>query len=97
MREHEELLQNRIYVACDCGNMFQVPRSMKGGIANCPRCQKSVDVPGGPEGLFYVLLLFLGIVIVGGISALFFAVNKTAGFIALGIGCLIILICVLSS
>jgi len=96
MREHEELLQNGIDVACDCGNMFQVPRSMKGGIANCPRCQKSVDVPGGPEGLFYVLL-FIGIVVVGGVSALFFAVNMTAGFIALGIGCLIILIGVLSS
>lgn len=96
MRHHEELLQNGIEVACDCGNMFQVPRSMKGGIANCPKCKKSVDVPGGPEGLFYVLL-FLGIIVVGGISALFFAVNTTAGFIALAIGCLIIVIVVISS
>ncbi len=93
---HEELLQNGIDVACHCGNMFQVPRSMKGGIANCPRCHKSVDVPGGPEGLFYVLL-FIGIVVVGGISALFFAVNTTAGLIALAIGCLTIVIVVISS
>ena len=96
MKYHEQLLQNGIDVACDCGNIFQVPRSMKGGIANCPKCRKSVNVPGGPEGLFYVLL-FLGILVVGGISALFFAVNKTAGFIALAIGCLIILICVIAS
>jgi hypothetical protein len=76
--------------------MFQVPQSMKGGIANCPRCRKIVDVPGGPEGLFYVLL-FLGIVLVGGISALFFAVSITAGLTALAIGCLAILICVIAS
>ena len=96
MKYHEQLLHNGIDVTCDCGNIFQVPRSMKGGIANCPKCRKSVNVPGGPEGLFYVLL-FLGILVVGGISALFFAVNKTAGFIALAIGCLIILICVIAS
>jgi hypothetical protein len=96
VREDEELLQHGINVACDCGNMFQVPRSMKGGIANCPKCKKSVDVPGGPEGLFYVLL-FLGIAVVGGISALFFTVNMTAGLIALAIGCLLIVIVVVSS
>jgi len=76
--------------------MFQVPRSMKGGIANCPRCRKIVSVPGGPEGLFYVLL-FLGIAVVAGISALFFAVSTKAGIIALTIGCIVILICVIAS
>jgi hypothetical protein len=76
--------------------MFQVPRSMKGGIANCPRCREIVDVPGGPEGLFYVLL-FLGIAVVVGISALLFAVSATAGLIVLAIGSLAILICVLAS
>ncbi len=96
MKYHEQLLQNGIDVACDCGNIFQVPRSMKSGIANFPKCRKSVNVPGGPEALFYVLL-FLGILVVGGISTLFFAMNKTAGFIALAIGCLIILICVIAS
>jgi hypothetical protein len=96
VKYHEQLLQKGIDVACDCGNIFQVPRSMKGGIANCPKCRKSVDVPGGPEGLFYVLL-FLGILVVGGISALFFAVSMTAGFIALAIGSLFILICVIAS
>jgi hypothetical protein len=69
---------------------------MKGGIANCPKCRKGVNVPGGPEALFYVLL-FLGILVVGGISALFFALRMTAGYIALSIGCLIILICVIAS
>lgn len=96
MKYQEQPLQNGVNVACDCGNIFQVPRSMKGGIANCPKCRKSVNVPGGPEALFYVLL-FLGILVVGGISALFFALSKTAGFIALAIGCLIILICVIAS
>ena len=93
---NENLLHSGINVTCDCGNMFQVPRSMKGGIANCPRCRKVVEVPGGPEGLFYVLL-FLGIAVVVGISALLFAVSTMAGLIALAIGSLAILICVLAS
>ena len=96
MKDQEQPLKDGIDVACDCGNKFQVPRSMKGGIANCPKCRKNVNIPGGPEALFFVLL-FLGILVVGGISALFFALSKTAGFIALAIGCLIILICVLAS
>ncbi len=96
MRYNENLLHSGINVTCDCGNMFQVPRSMKGGIANCPRCRKIVEVPGGPEGLFYVLL-FLGIAVVVGISALLFAVSTMAGLIALAIGSLAILICVLAS
>ncbi len=93
---NENLLHRGINVTCDCGNMFQVPRSMKGGIANCPRCRKIVDVPGGPEGLFYVLL-FVGIAVVAGISALFFAVSTTAGLIAVAIGCMAILVCVIAS
>jgi len=76
--------------------MFQVPQSMKGGIANCPRCRKIVNVPGGPEGLFYVLL-FLGIAVVAGISALFFAITTKAGIIALIIGCIVVLIGVIAS
>lgn len=93
---NENLLHNGINVTCDCGNMFQVARSLKGGIANCPRCRKVVDVPGGPEGPFYVLL-FLGIAGVAGISALFFPVSVMAGLIALAIGGLAILICVIAS
>jgi len=93
---NENLLHGGINVTCDCGNMFQVARSLKGGIANCPRCRKIVDVPGGPEGLFYVLL-FLGVAVVLGISALFFAVSTTAGLVALALGCLAILIGVLAS
>ena len=93
---NENLLHSGINVTCDCGNMFEVPRSMKGGIANCPRCRKIVNVPGGPEGLFYVLL-FLGIAVVAGISALFFAISTTSGIIALAAGCLAILICVIAS
>ena len=93
---NENLLHGGINVTCDCGNMFQVARSLKGGIANCPRCRKIVDVPGGPEGLFYVLL-FLGVAVVLGISALFFAVSTTAGLVALALGCLGILIGVLAS
>ena len=96
MTYNENLLHGGINLTCDCGNMFVVPRSMKGGVANCPRCRKIVDVPGGPEGLFYVLL-FVGIAVVAGISALFFAVSPKAGIIALAVGCLAILICVIAS
>jgi hypothetical protein len=96
MKYHENLLHRGINITCDCGNMFEVPRSMKGGIANCPRCQKIVKVQGGPECLFYVLL-FVGIAIVVGISALFFAVSTKAGLIVLAVGCLAILICVIAS
>ncbi len=40
----------------ECGHQFEVPRSLKGGIANCPACEKAVPVAGGPEPLFWVLL-----------------------------------------
>ena len=68
---------------------------MKGGIANCPKCQKIVKVPGGPEGLFY-LLLFAVIAIVLGISAIIFTISIPAGIISLIIGGMTILIFVIA-
>lgn len=32
--------------ACACGREFEVADGLAGGITNCPRCGKAVEVPG---------------------------------------------------
>ena len=86
-----------IEVHCPCGHFFRVARSLKGGMANCPRCGKAADVPGGPEGLFW-LLLGLGTLVVVLVAACFFAADEWAtGLAVLGVGGLLLLIRVLAS
>ena len=78
--------RHRVRVSCPCTERFEVPASMVGGLANCPRCRKAVEVPGGPEPLFWVLL-GAGALVVLGISAAGFAIGgPVAGGIALGVG-----------
>jgi len=43
-------------VACPCGQVFDVPRSLRGGIANCPQCRQAVKIGGGHDPLFYALV-----------------------------------------
>jgi hypothetical protein len=35
-----------VEVACACGHPFEVGKGLRGGITNCPRCGRAVDVPG---------------------------------------------------
>ncbi len=52
-------------VTCEyCSTRFEVPYSMKGGLANCPHCEKATKVSGGAEPLFWVICIA---VLLGGI------------------------------
>lgn len=74
---------NQAGVECDgCGHRFAVPKSMKGGLVNCPACQKIVEVTQGAEPAFW-LLVALGVVIglaITGVAAA--AGGPVAGLIA---------------
>jgi len=66
-----------IEVYCDCGHLFHAKKSLGGGLTNCPRCHKAVEVSGGPEPLFWILLGG-GELVVLTIAALVFLVTKSA-------------------
>jgi hypothetical protein len=86
-----------VQVLCGCTRRFNVPKSLKGGMTNCPGCGKAVPVRGGPEPLFWVLLgggcafVLLASLAIGALGGL------TAGLISLGVGAAIILAVVLAS
>ena len=90
-------MREEVAVSCPCGGRFQVPLSLKGGLANCPSCGKAAPVRGGPEPLFWALLSG-GIVMVLGTAALVWAAGgAAAGGIALGAGAVVLTIAVLAS
>ena len=81
----------------ECGQSFNVPGSMKGGIANCPKCKKAVPVGGGPESLFWLLLAAgIGVAIVLTIGAGFAWGLTGAAVVAALAGGIIILLLALS-
>ena len=80
-----------------CGFSFEVARSLKGGLTNCPDCNKSVPVPGGPEALFWVLVGLGALATLGSSVALAVALGMAAGVTAGGIGGVILLVLVLAS
>ena len=54
MTQHDD--RDSVDIACPhCGALFPVPKSMKGGIANCSECRTAVQVPGGYEPEFWLL------------------------------------------
>ena len=61
-----------------CHRRFVVRRSLKGGVASCPECNKAVPVPGGPEPLFWVLV-GLGAAVILGLFASCGGVNPARG------------------
>lgn len=72
-------------------------KSLKGGLTNCPKCGNAVPVPGGPEGLFW-MLLGGAVLFFAGIGALvWFTAGAGAGLVALGLGAIVILVGVLAS
>ena len=63
---------------------------MKGGIANCPQCRKAVEVGGGPEPLFWLLLAAGGLAVLVA-AAIAWGIGGTwAGLGALVLGALIL-------
>ncbi|GAB4142785.1 MAG: hypothetical protein Tsb009_13360 [Planctomycetaceae bacterium] len=72
-----------------CHVTFRVPSSMSGGFANCPECQKAVEVGGGHEPLFWMLVGagVVGILLFAGLA--FWAGGLLAGGVVLTIGAII--------
>ena len=62
-----------------CRAGFEAPDSQKAGLASCPECQKAVPVPGGPEPLFWLLLVGVVVFGFGGSAFLFFQVDTLLG------------------
>jgi len=86
----------KIDVTCSsCGEGFRVPKSLKGGVANCPRCGKVTEVPGGPEPLFWMIVA-LSLLLIVCVSGGCFLIHPTAGIVVFLIG-VAILIAVVSA
>lgn len=75
-----------VEVHCACKRDFRVEKSLRNGIVNCPWCGKAVEVPGGPELLFWSLL-GLGVILVLAPTVILCASGEiTAGIIVLVLG-----------
>ncbi|MEQ8768517.1 MAG: hypothetical protein RL885_31720 [Planctomycetota bacterium] len=81
-----------IEVLCPCSHQFRVPTSLRGGIVNCPSCQKAVDVPRGsrPEFLFWLCIIGLAVPFVLFAVISFAGGHFTAGWVTIGLGVLVI-------
>ena len=77
----------------ECGEPFEVPKSLRGGLANCPRCGKAVKVADGPEPLF-IFFVTLGLIGSGLLSATaFWLFGPLVGGIATAV---LLVICLIS-
>ena len=75
-----------VRVDCACGRVFHAPKSMGGGLANCPGCGKASEVRGGVE-VAWVVVVAAGVLVVLGVTAGAWAAGGwIAGLVALGIG-----------
>lgn len=81
----------RIDVQCEhCGHGFDVPATLKGGVANCPDCRRATDVRGG-FGWEYNLLALTGLAVVLFLAGIFGLQDWRAGATVLGVGLTILL------
>ena len=58
-----------VEVHCECGEIFDAPDQLKGGITNCPGCEKAVEVPGLRDPMWR-LLQVCGALVWAGVTAL---------------------------
>ena len=86
-----------IEVTCECTAQFQAPKSLEGGMTNCPSCHKAVTVPGGPEVLFWIVPAFLALLVLGLSALLWVTAGPMEGVIAFVIGAVGITIFVVAS
>jgi hypothetical protein len=85
-----------VEVYCECGHLFHAKKSLKGGLTNCPSCDKAVQVPGGPEPMFWILFGGGALLVLAIAAMLFFVAESTLGaVIVLIIGAAIIGGCLL--
>lgn len=86
-----------IEVYCECGHLFRAPRSLAGGITNCPACAQVVSVPGGAEPLFWVLVSLGAFGVLALAVVAFYFLGPVAGGVVLVVGALVIGVAVLAS
>lgn len=82
-----------IQVVCSaCKDTAALPKSLAGGVANCPRCGALIDVPGTPDASLYwgvVFILGLGVIAIAG-AVMATTKSQTAGLAVLVLGSLVI-------
>jgi len=59
-------------------------------MANCPRCAKVTEVPGGPEPLFW-MIVGLSVLVIVGLSGAAFLIQPVAGIVVFFIGIAILI------
>lgn len=83
---------SRVEAFCPhCELIFDVPASMKGGIANCPECRRTVEIRGGPEPIYWILV-GCGVLAVLGVSGLIALVSPLAGAVTAVVGLAVVAI-----
>lgn len=80
-----EIPRDWVACRCVCGNEFQVPPSMRGGLTNCPACKALVEVRAGFEILWALAVAGTVAALVAVPWALWYVVPGRAGSIAAGI------------
>ena len=75
-----------IRIDCPCGQVFRAPRSMAGGLANCPRCQQAQRVEARIEWDWTLLLAIGGAVVLVVAAGIWLTMGWIAGVVALVIG-----------
>lgn len=80
-----------------CEAHFFAAKSMRGGYANCPTCQRAVQVAGGYEPLFWVLFSLGAAFVLFFSWMLFLGAGPIAGGVAFLIGAAALTIIVLAS
>lgn len=79
-----------------CHDVFSIPESLKGGVANCPKCRKIVEIKGDVEWVYWSLIALGAIGVLGCSGGLAF-LSPWAGAGMLVVGTLVLVIIVLVS
>lgn len=91
-------MTTRLEIVCaECGQGFDVPDSMRGGMANCPACGRAVPVPGGPEPLFRLAVAAGVVAVLFATGLAWFAGGAISAAVVFGIGALVFAAVLLSS
>jgi len=82
---------------CSCGHRFEVPRSLAGGVTNCPACRGLVELADGTSTrlgklLFRSILGLLGLLFAAAALWVFREGNWQLGLLVLGAGALVFVI-----
>ena len=88
-RAHARLLR----IDCEhCGQSIEIPRTLIGGLTNCPACQELVKVRGSTEVRFFTLLTLGIAAIIGGTYYSYSAFGLESAGSVFAFGCTILLL-----